>query len=301
MNVWQRVLVTLAATAAVCASAAPTQYEKLVDYFNKGAAPTHTDLSGYWAGRCAESADPNTLSPAIFVHRIIEDATAVPPNRPSISYYTEKGDPALFDAMTPAQVEAYPAIKEFFSHEQWQAVSVVENSLVNYFKLSDKAQIQRAARSYTDEFNKLVVLKITRIEDKPEVYRYCYFHKYLGPVPSATPAGFPFGSTGPIANQHVLLHNPTHGALYQSLRIQNGDGDIVVTNSRMVLENGIPAIGPRRFRLKPGQAATIRMPDKRPFSVLSLEFDVNGATSNLEVTGNPVEASHPDDVVIDLN
>lgn len=163
------------------AMAAPTQYDQLMESFQKAATPTHADLSGYWAGRCADSSTPNVLQPAIFLHRLVDDAASIPPVRPTISYFTEKnGNPAIFDKMTLSQVEAYPAIRDFFSHEQWQAATVVDGALVNYYQLNEKVQVQRAARLYVDEFNKYVVLRAALVQEAQwDIYRYCYFTKRL--------------------------------------------------------------------------------------------------------------------------
>src|SRR5688572_26321723 len=67
-----------------------TKYEQIASSFASAGAPTHKDLNGYWVGRCLDREAPDTLLPAVLVHKLVNDDTAFPPTRPSFTYYRDK-------------------------------------------------------------------------------------------------------------------------------------------------------------------------------------------------------------------
>jgi hypothetical protein len=282
-----RTMAGLLAAACLHANAA-TNYERLADSFGKASAPTHADIKGYWAGRCTSIDDQATLTPAILVQKIIQDPSTVPPNRPSLSYFTQSGDPALFDNMTPAQIEEEPAIKDWFAREQWQATYVADGSIVNLYRVSETTVVQRALRKYNDEFNKMLVLRVTHHEalKPPVISRYCYFSKFLG-SDITPPEGLNFGSTGPIADKLVRLDNPTPDIQVEGVRILNGDGDIDIVNTQMTMMDGTIQRWPAKLRIRPGRGLLLHLMFHKPFYVKTIQFEVEGSTSNLEIKGVP--------------
>lgn len=270
-----------------------TKYEQIASSFAAAAQPTHKHLSGYWIGRCLDREAPDTLLPAIFVHRLVDDHAEFPPTRPSFTYYRDKTLAATaYDHLTPAGIEARPELKDWFAREQWQAIKAIGGSLVNYFVLATGERIERAARVYEDEFNKMVLLRITRQDSVGSaVVRYCYYGKHVGEAPiddlDPVTSDYLLGHTGPVHNQWVEAKNPRPEVSLRSFRVINNGKDVRILDTRVFLIPGPPSTTIAGFTLPMFGSSLISMADKLPFRATGLEFYVKGATKDLEIQAVP--------------
>lgn len=266
-------------------SFAATEFQRLESAFKDSAVPEHKQLTGYWAGRCVDAADPDRASAAVFVHKLVDDPTAFPPKRPSFSYYTDaKLAPNYFDKLSPFQIEAYPPIKTYFQKEQWAKAEVSDGSLVTEFQPASGDKVHRAARLFYDEFNTLIVLRVSR---GTAVQRYCHFAQSLGGQDGGTqphPVGELIAKSGPIGNRWVVLQNPHPYTLLQSIWLDNAEGDITLQETTLLIAEGVsPA--PRFIPLRPYASTKLKMLDGGPFRMTNIRFYVRGSTSNLTIRG----------------
>lgn len=267
-------------------ASAATLYDKLAQNFDSGLAPTAKDLDGYWAGRCAEPADPNRQLPAVFVYRKVTVEGDFPPTRQSFTYFRHDSKAAdSYDRYAPRDVERDTDIRAWLDREQWQAVQATGGAMVTHYAMSDSIRIERAVRLYDDEFNKLLILRVTReTATASTISRYCYFHKFLGKADTVIPSEPFFGSTGPVSYRWVSLQNPLPFTPLIALEFRNGAGSVWVERPEILMSSGIVVFG-GDFALPTGVKAGMALIPQQMFRARSLTFYVRGRTSGIEVRG----------------
>lgn len=172
----------LALVGTATAAERDTAFDKVMKAFDAASLPEAADIQGYWSGRCLSSAEPSTLRPGLFVLKTVKNEEEFPPNRLSFTYYwTDTLKAEAFDTWTPAKVESDPQLKDWFAREQWERITSDGSSLLNHWASSPTVRYRREVRLYEDEFNRILVLRATRLSQQAsDVTAVCHFSTKLG-------------------------------------------------------------------------------------------------------------------------
>ncbi len=269
---------------------ADTLFQRLESSFEKARLPAHKELKGYWAGRCVEESSQDKFLPAVFIDKVVSDPASFPPSHPAFTYYRDElAKPEAYDNFSVSQLEKEPAIASWLKKEQWQPVAAVEGSLVSMFDMAGGVKIERAVRYFEDEFNSLIVLRATRINQAvSSVTRYCFFNKALGggaPVDPIDPGGdYLIGDIFSAPPGLMQVNNLQPDRLFKKLRFENLGSAARLQNLQLQLGNG-NFTGPITLELPAQGSVSLVVQGLETFSLLSLRMYFEVPAGEIRIVG----------------
>lgn len=288
------ILFSSLAVLATSGLAAENLFEKIGSSFGSAAIPNSKDLAGYWAGRCVTEAEPDKLYAAVLVHKVVKDEADFPPVRAGLSYFFSKSaKPNHFDTLSPGQIETDPQTRPWFSKEQWQGVFVQDGSLVNYFQVSDSLRIRRAVRVLETQFDRSVLLKVSRLSTTGDTVTettatHCYFNNFRGKTPMVEQPPIDvvddMGALGPIRNQWVSFGNPRPELGLRWFELTNAGREVIEIRDLSWIDfSGLKAQDAKDHRLLPGGKIRFSLEGAKHFTVRRVDLFVAGYTPRLEI------------------
>jgi hypothetical protein len=284
----KRLALFTAVVFGVLANAAST-YDELASSLATAALPLESTVLGYWGGNCTPSAEPETYWPGVLAVKEIPKAGGGTAS--TLSYFWErKTGRNQFRTMSPTEIEAYEPVRDWFSKEQWNPVSVVNNSLANNFTSSSTQKTRRELRWDENEFHSRALLRVVRVAGSVETTMlYCEFDKFLGkPASAAAPRdpSYQFGTTGRVWNTKVVVSNSDPTRDIERIQFLNrGNRNVVLRDIAITFDNGSIGYGPTSIQLPYKMGFELKRSPTSSKRIAKIGFTVLGATDNIEILG----------------
>lgn len=262
-------------------------FDEVASHFSKATAPQITDLKGYTAGRCVGSETPNTLLPAVFLTKKLNDDSVFPPVRLSFSYYSENGKVDFFDNFTTTQINQLPRIAKWMQQETWPKIQEKNGSLVTHVTLPDTTRLVRAIRVFEGRNSRYLLMKVARQNQNEEVaLRYCYFHRPLKDTLSPTePSEIEevfLGQTQGMSQLYFSLKNPAPKLPFEKIRIENHGAAVFLQEVQIFLSSGLYT-EPITIELPANSSRAIKVSGSASFEFDRVRFFVSGPSENIKV------------------
>lgn len=244
--------------------------------------PTEGQLKGTWAGRCVTDSDRDYKRAAIYVFKYVEDASTIPPERPSQSYFYSNTRPEnFFDKLTGKQAVEVKEVAAWFKQDAWERARPVGGSMTN-----SHGGFRRLARVVNDEFSSVILVRIER-EGSPDAQTLCRFAKKLVPTASTDP-----GNAQMLMNVVTLpggrYHTPSLAPNFGFQKIQiisDGPRAVTVREFTGMLATGQLWSVTQPFTLHPGVPVIVETSNGKNVQVSDFIFTTSGFTRGLRIFG----------------